>query len=304
MSFLYAITVPHKLDGVKIFLGYNYGIMLKYLAGLVLILGMAAFVARQDERAAEQHAQKAAQHHETTSAAKSDEQHSDSDISKTEWDTPSWYGFFRWPNGSTALAILLTLMAIAEQTKQTTRAAKGTEDAVKAAKFSYNLARDTSERELRAYLTVFNARLFLYEDGSIEPRLTISNSGQTPAYEFRGIQALSLNRTLVHPTTPSDDFLLRYGTVGRDYWLTGEMRKVGTNKQQVIDYLLSGDMHVILYGWYKYQDVFGHTHPLDFRLVVSQRGTLSKGQDSENEWLVFFDDWEAIPAEHQQKNPN
>jgi hypothetical protein len=63
-------------------------------------------------------------------------------------------------------------------------------------------------------------------------------------------------------------------------------------------------MRVILYGWYKYRDVFGHVQPLDFQLVVSQRGALSKGQDSENEWLVFFDDWEAIPEEYGQKGPS
>lgn len=214
---------------------------------------------------------------------------------------PWGYELVAWPEGIGAWVLIFTGAAIGWQSWLTRRAASATEDAVKAAETSYKLARDTSERGLRAYLTVTNARLFLYEDGYIEPRITIFNSGQTPAYEFRGIQALSLDRPLVPPSRPSDDFLLRYGTVGKDYWLTGEMQKVGTTKQQVIDYLLSGDMHVILYGWYNYQDVFGHTHPLDFRLVVSQRGTLSKGQDSENEWLVFFDDWEAIPAEHQPK---
>jgi hypothetical protein len=219
---------------------------------------------------------------------------------------PWWYVLVAW-EGITTWGLIFTGFVIAWQSSETRRAAIATEDAVKAAETSYTLARDTSERELRAYLTVFNARLFLYEDGSIEPCLTISNSGQTPAYEFRGIQALTLDRTLAPPGRPSDDIFLRYGTVGKDYWLTGEMRKVGTTKQQVLDYLLSGDMQVILYGWYKYQDVFGNTHPLAFRLVVSQRGTLSKGHDSENEWLVFFDDWEAIPAEyrHQKRqNPN
>jgi hypothetical protein len=200
----------------------------------------------------------------------------ETDQTESSSDAPKWYPPFEHPDGMLVIVGLITCVIIGWQSWQTRRAAAATEGAVKAAETSYRLARDTSERELRAYLTVSNARLFLYEDGFIEPRLTISNSGQTPAYEFKGIQALSLDRPLVSPSRPSDDILLRYGTVGRDYWLTGEMRKVGTTKQQVIDYLLSGDMHVILYGWYKYQDVFGHTHPLDFQLVVSQRGTLSR----------------------------
>jgi hypothetical protein len=223
------------------------------------------------------------------------------------WSLPKWAVWIGWVASLVLTGFLIwgvlvaggTLKAIEDQTIEVAKAATATEAAVVAAETSYNLARDTSERELRAYLTVSNARLFLYEDGSIEPRLTISNSGETPAYEFRGIQALSLDGSSPHPSRPSDDFLLRYGMVGRDYHLTGEKRQVGATKQQVIEYLLSGDMQVTLYGWYKYRDVFGHVHPLDFRLVASQRGTLSKGRDSENEWLVFFDDWEAIPAEYQ-----
>jgi hypothetical protein len=39
MSFLYAITVPHKLDGVKMFLGYNSRIMRKYLV-IFLFIGL------------------------------------------------------------------------------------------------------------------------------------------------------------------------------------------------------------------------------------------------------------------------
>jgi hypothetical protein len=230
------------------------------------------------------------------------------------WSLPKWAVWIGWVASLILTGFLIwgvlvargTLKAIETQTVEVAKAATATEAAVVAAETSYKLARDTSERELRAYLTVSNARLFLYEDGFIEPRLTISNSGQTPAYEFRGIQGLSLDGSSPPPSKPSDDFLLRYGTVGRDYSLTGEKRQVGATKQQVIAYLTTGYMHLILYGWYKYQDVFGHTHPLEFRLVVSQRGTLSMGRDSENEWLVFFDDWEAMPDEHQQegRNPN
>jgi hypothetical protein len=278
----------------------------KYAVAVIVILGFSVYVSHEDQTTRDQYEQKCAQLNARAASPTAHSEDCDKGAENAARHLPRWHGVFGWPEGITTWAILLTLLAIADQTSQTRRAAGATEDAVKASEISYKLARDTSERELRAYLTVTNARLFLYEDGSIEPRLTISNSGQTPAYEFKGIQALSLDgRPLASSISrPSDDILLRYGTVGRDYWLTGEMRKVGTTKQQVMDYLMSGEMHLILYGWYKYQDVFGHIHPLDFQLVVSQRGTLSRGQDSENEWLVFFDDWEAIPAERQQKDQN
>jgi hypothetical protein len=198
---------------------------------------------------------------------------------------PWWYVLVAW-EGITTWGLIFTGFVIAWQSSETRRAAIATEDAVKAAETSYTLARDTSERELRAYLTVFNARLFLYDDGSIEPRLTISNSGQTPAYEFRGIQALTLDRTLAPPGRPSDDIFLRYGTVGKDYWLTGEMRKVGTTKQQVLDYLLSGDMQVILYGWYKYQDVLEiRIHLISDWLLVSGEPCLKGVTLKTNGWF-------------------
>jgi hypothetical protein len=97
--------------------------MLKYLAILAVILGLAVYIARQDKRATDQAAQKAAELHNAAVTAKPDEQHPQENIPNPEWNSPSWYGFFRWPNGSTAWAIILTLMALADQTRHAARAA-------------------------------------------------------------------------------------------------------------------------------------------------------------------------------------
>jgi hypothetical protein len=305
------ITVKQKLYPVKCFCCTIIGMMKKYLWIPIALVIVAAviLVARYDKNydtGSHGYDIKCVQSSDPSSTPASlscainPKQNADQGQASPPW----WYKLVAWPEGITAWMLVLTLAAIVWQAWETRRAADATEDAVKASEVAYRIARDTSERELRAYLTVTNARLFLYEDGRIEPRLIISNSGQTPAYEFMGLQALSLDGPLAPSRRPSDDILLRYGTVGKDYWLTGEMRKVGTTKQQILDYIMSGEMRVILYGWYKYRDVFGHVQPLDFQLVVSQRGALSKGQDSENEWLVFFDDWEAIPEEYGQKGPS
>jgi hypothetical protein len=98
--------------------------MLKYLAGLVVILELAFFIAHQDERAIQQNAQKATQLHKDTASANGDEQHPQENIPNPARDTPVWYSFFRWPNATTTWAILLTLVSIAEQTVQTKRAAE------------------------------------------------------------------------------------------------------------------------------------------------------------------------------------
>jgi hypothetical protein len=93
--------------------------MWKYLVLFAVIFGLAVYVARQDERASLQ----AAELHKSAIPAKPDEQHPQENIPYPEWNSPSWYSFFRWPNGTTAWAIILTLMAIAEQTKHTARSA-------------------------------------------------------------------------------------------------------------------------------------------------------------------------------------
>jgi hypothetical protein len=221
------------------------------------------------------------------------------------WSLPNWATWIGWGANLVLTGFLVwgvivamsSLRALEEQTKETGRSAKATEDSVKATKDAYSIARDTSERELRAYLMVSDARLFLYEDGWIEPRLTFSNSGKTPAYNLRGHQHLSLGDPM--KTNPSDSMLLRYGTVGKKYRLTGPKENVASTKQQVINYLASGEMQIFLQGWFKYRDAFGKTQPFDYRLVIGQ-GALSRGHDTEHDWLVFFDDQMEMPGDYDQ----
>src|SRR5664280_778002 len=107
--------------------------MPKYLLGIVILCGLTLFVARQDERATQESAQKAAQLRNGAVSAKPNEQHPQENVEDTAWHTPGWYGFFRWPTGTTTCAIILTLLAIAEQTAQTAKAARETEKSAKAA---------------------------------------------------------------------------------------------------------------------------------------------------------------------------
>ncbi len=112
--------------------------MLKYLVALVVVLGLAFVVARQDQHAADQAAQKAADLHKAAVPAEPDEQHSQENVENPAGDSPRWYilclyGLFRWPNGTETWAIILTLMAIAEQTKHTAKAAEAGRMAAKTA---------------------------------------------------------------------------------------------------------------------------------------------------------------------------
>ncbi|HEY2470482.1 MAG TPA: hypothetical protein VGI45_21985 [Terracidiphilus sp.] len=113
--------------------------MLKYAIGLALVLGCAFVIARRDEYAANQSAPPSAQSDKATVAAQQDENHPQKHVENTGWDSPSGHIFhaaFKWPEGITVWAIVLTLLAIAEQTSATHKAAEATEDAVVASRDS------------------------------------------------------------------------------------------------------------------------------------------------------------------------
>jgi hypothetical protein len=65
--------------------------MTKYIASFALIFALAVYVSVQDK-------------------------HPVQDSAHREWNAPRWYGFVRWPDGAATWAVLLTLLAIAEQT--------------------------------------------------------------------------------------------------------------------------------------------------------------------------------------------
>lgn len=150
-----------------------------------MILGLALFIARQDERTTQQNAQKSAQLDKRASPAEADKQNPQKTVPNPNGDTPSWYGFFRWPNGATTWAIILTLMAIAEQTRETARAATATEASVEEVKRQVTASHDG----LRAWIAgnVTEIEPIKNPLGEIYPeqrrfQWEIKNYGQTPAF--------------------------------------------------------------------------------------------------------------------------
>jgi hypothetical protein len=159
--------------------------MPKYLAIFALFLGLAIYIACQDERAQES-AQKAAHPNTGAAAAKADEHHPQENVYDTERHTPSWYGFFRWPNGTTAWAIILTLLVIAQQTKETARAAKAAQDSAKATQDSIPHQEKAAEAALLNAQAVINAERPWIVIKVVSPKpnhfiLKAFNVGNTPA---------------------------------------------------------------------------------------------------------------------------
>jgi hypothetical protein len=100
--------------------------MLKYLAILGVLLGFAFVIARHDEISTLKGAYKARNENNPALSGKPDESHPQQNPKDSAWDSPSGHIFrraFAWPDGTTIWAIILTLLAIAEQTQQTRKSA-------------------------------------------------------------------------------------------------------------------------------------------------------------------------------------
>jgi hypothetical protein len=201
--------------------------MPKYLAIFAVVLSLAVFVAIRDERAAERGTQIAACQNSSTAAVKADKNQPQKDIPNPitafpEWITP----FFRWPNGTTAWAIILTLFAIAEQTRHTAKAAEATGESVKAiriqsghlqtqteqAKRQVDLMReqmDTQVEKERARLNLEVLPIEIFESGfddgvNLVCCIELTNSGHSNAFIKFGAARLVLSSSRQQPLSEAD----------------------------------------------------------------------------------------------------
>lgn len=102
---------------------------------LTIVLGLAFVVARQDQRGTDQAAQKAAELHKAGAPAEPYEQHAQENVQNPDGNGPRWYfvlflGLFRWPVGTGTWVIVLTLLAVAEQARETAKATQAVRDTI------------------------------------------------------------------------------------------------------------------------------------------------------------------------------
>jgi hypothetical protein len=167
--------------------------MLKYWLGFALVFGLAIYVAIQDERAAQQSAQESQQSSKSAIPAVPDANHPQQNVSNTERNSPSWYGFFRWPSGTTTWAILLTLFVIAEQTRLLGEYVKATKEGVEATHKSADAALLNVKAVIHAerpwvLMTVKRQDVDEPERAGVwginDFEFTIANYGKSPAHVF------------------------------------------------------------------------------------------------------------------------
>ena len=171
------------------------------------------------------------------------------------------------------------------------RQTKATEDAVAAAYAARALAEDTAKRQLRAYLGVAG-KLYIRDDGSVEPRVTFTNCGQTPGYELQGIECGRFETRPFGKAAPPDQSILQPSSHivggGQPYYFTGRSVDSGKSKELLLIDLQSANYAFILNGWYTYRDIFKDLHHVDYQLIIGGGTTLQETIDSTGEWLGLF----------------
>jgi hypothetical protein len=103
----------------------------KYIIALVVIFGGAVFVSHQYQSVRKQCQTECNQVKPVSVTASSSTENCNKCEENVEQRFPSWYRLFGWPEGITAWAILLTLLAIAEQTVETRNAAQAARDSIR-----------------------------------------------------------------------------------------------------------------------------------------------------------------------------
>jgi hypothetical protein len=168
-----------------------------------------------------------------------------------------------------AFATILLIVIGIIQARQLSRHAAHTENLAAT-------ARDTAERQLRAYLQFspyVNNSVWFNTVHLAEGRIYIKNSGQTPAYEVKTDVAM-LPAAFPPPKTlpdfiPQVEPYLFVIHPGEGYNI-----KMATNRhltQDEVDQLIPGtNLRLYLYGEVRYRDAFGKDRYTRFRMMTER----------------------------------
>lgn len=154
--------------------------MRKYVAALALIFALAIYVAVQDQRSAAKSARHRTPPANGAVAVDSHKSNAQKDAENTDWQPPRWHGLFTWPDGITTWAIILTLLAIAEQAGESAKATQAVRDSIPHQKSAADAALQNAQAVInaeRAWLDIDFVRT-----GKSEYEFRVTNYGKTPAF--------------------------------------------------------------------------------------------------------------------------
>lgn len=124
--------------------------------------------------------------------------------------------------------------------------------------------RDSSERQLRAYITIRTAFVET-TNSSVSPKVIFDNLGQTPAYSVKAVTVIALGAYPWDSRVPLPPVASQQGTIGPHvgFKVPGEPLKFGLSEQTRI----AAENHAIwVTGRVEYVDAFRKNRSTNFRL--------------------------------------
>ena len=174
-------------------------------------------------------------------------------------------GFLQWRSMQGQLK---EMRSSGDDTKNLVKAAQ---DSAKAAQDAVDLNKQTSEKMLRAYLSIEGISCAL-EGNEIIVQVGLRNSGQTPAHKVTAethvapVMADSFVATMRQaPHLNSGHMVIGHNTV---FWVHVRYVPVDTSDGFIAE-IKKNTSSLMIYGSAEYEDIFGKTHKLVFNL----RGT-------------------------------
>jgi hypothetical protein len=221
-------------------------------------------------------------------------------------ESPNWYASPEWwlfiLGVPTLIFVGYQSRLMAKHAEHFENLAKAAADNATATKQALDLSRDTAKKQLRSYFGAPEGKLYIREDATVEPRITFTNCGQTPAYDFQVIESGRFETRPFKkiPRPPQDMMLPTHAHIvggSQPYYFSCRIVAYGRGKQELLSDLSSADQAFILNGWCSYRDIFGDTHQVDFQLIIGGGTRLQRTVDQNGEWYGLFTDSEGNVAD-------
>jgi hypothetical protein len=158
------------------------------------------------------------------------------------------------------------------------------------------IMRGTAKRQLRAYMVVRSARLYIDEDGTVEAKMEIANCGQTPAFDLQGAHISRFDHYPVQsPGIPPDELRQSQSVIGAGlafHLLSPCGRHDKGNRDHLLGKLSAEDKLLVycVNGYYTYRDIFRDTHHLRFQLIIGGPAGVRIDRDKDGMFAALSND--------------
>ena len=274
-------------------MGYNFSMLRrilawKYIIAVAMIFGFSLHVSHEDQKTRDQYEQKCTQLNPGVATPSPHSEDCDKGAENAARHLPRWYRMFGWPEGITTWAILLTLLAIAEQTEATRKSAEAALDQITMMKTKEQADMVVAFRDD----TFFHPTLWEVRGlhaSTVNFEVLVRNDGMTRAKNVAFYGAVSVTPTKEFPpmsdarrVIPFDDMFKAESEIVSVGIKTGNPFPVVADGARI----RSEELFLHLYGFIAFTDAFGDRKISPFRwLWKSEQSSLEGIGGPPSGWL-------------------